>query len=87
MAFRYSYWGKREPGKTYLAELLSKYCVNEKIAQEGNIYHYGLSKNENGTTAISRVFGYRDGSKKVFTGLLEKSDNGVLIIEKFSACG
>ena len=35
------------------------------------------------TTAISRVFGYRDGSKKVFTGLLEKSDNGVLIIENF----
>ena len=75
--------GEEGTGKTYLAELLSKYCVNEKIAQEENIYHYRLSQNENGTTAISRVFGYRDSTKKIVVGLLGKSDNGVLIIENF----
>lgn len=73
--------GEEGTGKTYLAELLSKYCIHEGIAQEQKINCYTLSKNENSTAIIGKIFGYRDNTKKLIPGLLEKSDQGVLIIE------
>lgn len=73
--------GDEGTGKTYLAELLSRHCVNSGIACEENVNHYVLSRNENSTTAIKKIFGYRDSGKKIVEGLLEKSNHGVLIIE------
>jgi len=73
--------GDEGTGKTYLAELLSRHCVNEGIAQEKNINHYMLSRHESSTAAIKKIFGYRDSTKKNVAGLLEKSNDGVLIIE------
>lgn len=73
--------GEKGTGKTYLAELLSRYCFNEGIVKEKTLYRYTLSKNESGSITGQRIFGYRDSNKKVISGLLEKSREGVLLIE------
>lgn len=73
--------GDEGTGKTYLAGLLSRHCVNEGIAQEKNICHYVLSKQESSNMVLRKIFGYRDNTKKIVSGLLEKSNDGVLIIE------
>ncbi len=73
--------GEKGVGKTYLAELLSQYCFHENVVKDKTLYKYNVSTHENGSITAQKIFGYRDSNRKVVSGLMEKSRDGILLIE------
>lgn len=73
-------------GKTFLADLLARFCVNEGIIED-NIIIYSMDKNCDGRTLRDKLFGYysRNESKCV-RGLIEKCKKGMLILENVQRC-
>lgn len=72
--------GDKGTGKTYLSNLIYKHCFHNGIIQENNIFRYVISKNEQNIITNQKIFGYKENGK-IITGLLDKSNSSVLLIE------
>ncbi|MDO4378124.1 MAG: sigma 54-interacting transcriptional regulator [Erysipelotrichia bacterium] len=74
-------------GKSFLAELLARYCIDEELADSSKVMKLYFNEVDSIQTVNRKLFGkYNSESKKIEGGLLSKCDNGFLILEDIQKC-
>ena len=70
-------------GKSFLAELLAQFCIDEGLIDNGRIVIFPPSKTEEKSSIFEKLFGYYNRSTHSWCpGLIEQCSHGMLILKE-----
>lgn len=74
-------------GKSFLAELLAQYCVDEALADKTKIVKMYFNESDSMQSVNRKIFGkYNSEDKSIEEGILKKCNGGFLILEDIQKC-